>query len=534
MRTRTSRRTRCAAVAICLAALCAAVVPASAGAATLIGDYTFQNTLAASSGPGAPLTDVGSGTSSYATETVDGTPRTVLTFPRGNGVRFSTADALDEYTVVILMRFETMTAGRGGRYNRVTDVTSRQADEGLYFFNGRLEFYPFTAGSTAIANDEWVEVGLSRDSLGFGNVYVNGNLEGTFDDTATEFAKVTDSINFFVDDTESTPNEDSAGAVSRIQIFGEVLTQDEIDDLPEPTADTDGDGFADDADNCPAVANAGQEDVDGDGQGDACDTFDNRDGDGDGISNGGDNCPSDANAEQTDTDGDLIGDACDTQDNGDSDGDGVQNHADNCVDTPNPGQEDTGGNELGDACDGDQDGVANAQDNCANAANADQADVDGDGDGDACDSFDDRDTDGDGVKNGADNCIDDANADQADVDGDGAGNACDAVNDLDLDNDGTNDDVDNCAGLANSDQIDTDADGQGDACDTDDDGDGFADGSDACSKQFGTAANGCPMPTKKDQCKLGGWRQYGATFRNEGDCVSFIATLGKNQPAPRR
>jgi hypothetical protein len=37
------------------------------------------------------------------------------------------------------------------------------------------------------------------------------------------------------------------------------------------------------------------------------------------------------------------------------------------------------------------------------------------------------------------------------------------------------------------------------------------------------------LPTTKDQCKNGGWRAYGV-FKNQGDCVSFVATKGKNQP----
>ena len=39
-----------------------------------------------------------------------------------------------------------------------------------------------------------------------------------------------------------------------------------------------------------------------------------------------------------------------------------------------------------------------------------------------------------------------------------------------------------------------------------------------------------PMPTSKDQCKNGGWKNYGTTFRNQGDCVSFVASGGKKQP----
>jgi hypothetical protein len=38
-----------------------------------------------------------------------------------------------------------------------------------------------------------------------------------------------------------------------------------------------------------------------------------------------------------------------------------------------------------------------------------------------------------------------------------------------------------------------------------------------------------PLPTSKDQCKGGGWRAYGV-FKNQGDCVSFVATRGRNQP----
>jgi hypothetical protein len=38
------------------------------------------------------------------------------------------------------------------------------------------------------------------------------------------------------------------------------------------------------------------------------------------------------------------------------------------------------------------------------------------------------------------------------------------------------------------------------------------------------------MPTTKQQCKKGGWRSFGV-FKNQGDCVSFVATKGKNPPA---
>lgn len=81
-----------------------------------------------------------------------------------------------------------------------------------------------------------------------------------------------------------------------------------------------------------------------------------------------------------------------------------------------------------------------------------------------------EDTDGDGVVDSADNCPTDANPDQADVDGDGKGTACDPVE----------------------------------------------------------------LPKTKHECKNDGWRAFHdgtARFKNEGDCVSFVATGGKNPPA---
>jgi hypothetical protein len=39
------------------------------------------------------------------------------------------------------------------------------------------------------------------------------------------------------------------------------------------------------------------------------------------------------------------------------------------------------------------------------------------------------------------------------------------------------------------------------------------------------------LPTTKEQCKNGGWRSFGSTFKNQGDCVSFVATNGRNQPS---
>lgn len=101
----------------------------------------------------------------------------------------------------------------------------------------------------------------------------------------------------------------------------------------QPCDDADGDGACDDRDNCPGLANPGQEDGDGDGAGDGCDpcpTDPDDDGDDDGFCANHDNCPVVANPDQADLDGDGKGDACD----GDIDGDDVANHLDCAPDDP--------------------------------------------------------------------------------------------------------------------------------------------------------------------------------------------------------
>lgn len=81
-------------------------------------------------------------------------------------------------------------------------------------------------------------------------------------------------------------------------------------DEPETIAiaDADGDGIADDVDNCPNNANENQADNDQNGIGDVCDP----DIDGDGIANESDNCPNTSNPDQLDFDSNDVGDVCDS------------------------------------------------------------------------------------------------------------------------------------------------------------------------------------------------------------------------------
>lgn len=146
---------------------------------------------------------------------------------------------------------------------------------------------------------------------------------------------------FECDDVKLGPKCTEKGGVIKHLLVGDEATNPlTIDCGDSEASDSDSDGLANAADNCPQVPNVDQNDADGDGTGDACDicpnSFDNgiQDSDSDGVGDACDNCPTNHNPSQLDSDGDEIGDPCD-----------------NCPIVSNPSQQDTDDDGLGNACD---------------------------------------------------------------------------------------------------------------------------------------------------------------------------------------
>ena len=151
-----------------------------------------------------------------------------------------------------------------------------------------------------------------------------------------------------IDDTsEDLPVVSSRKSISILENNSAVTSVTTF--ISQAQSDLDGDGIIDTEDICPTIANPGQEDSDGNGEGDAC-----QDTDGDGVLDKDDICPIIVNPGQEDSDGNGIGDVCE-----DTDGDGVSDTDDNCPLVANPGQEDLNNNNIGDVCEFGPVAVAN-------------------------------------------------------------------------------------------------------------------------------------------------------------------------------
>lgn len=135
-RVRGIRLSEAALLALTLATLVCVLVllPARSASAVLssAADYRLQGKLSTSVGTAPALQNIGQGTSSFTTATVDGSSRKVLDFPRGNGLKLApTTGVVSNGTYTILVLFELNNVGDDvSRFRRVMDFENGTSDSG--------------------------------------------------------------------------------------------------------------------------------------------------------------------------------------------------------------------------------------------------------------------------------------------------------------------------------------------------------------------------------------------------------------------
>ncbi|MBS0660702.1 MAG: hypothetical protein JSR82_20980 [Verrucomicrobia bacterium] len=186
--------------------------------------YELQGNLTDTTGAGADLVpDVAAGTfvagGGYDFEVGTGlalnAPASAGTFDGGN------------YSIVLHCRLDFDSG-----YRRLIDFKNLTTDDGVYYENGVLVFYPVATGTGVVPAGSFATVALTRDgSTGEVKVYLNGSLELSFEDTggiAVADAVLGSSVFHFFKDDAAFGGEESSGRVRQIQIFDRPLTPAEV------------------------------------------------------------------------------------------------------------------------------------------------------------------------------------------------------------------------------------------------------------------------------------------------------------------
>ena len=190
-------------------------------------DYRFENSLADSVGAATELSAIGAHATGFIDEAVLGQTRPVLTFDRGSGLELTPASVVigSEYTIELVFRFDRLDG-----FAKIVDFNNATEDCGLYSLDGRMDFWPITAGfgAAVVEADSYAHVVLTRDATDNVVAYVNGARQLSFHDTGDiAVIDANDTLRLFSDDTV-TANEDSGGAVSRIRLYDGPLSASDV------------------------------------------------------------------------------------------------------------------------------------------------------------------------------------------------------------------------------------------------------------------------------------------------------------------
>ncbi len=202
-----------------------------AQSASLIGTYTFQNTLNASQGGTPALTATNPrGANAFVTDTVLGQPRTVYEMsslnPGQNAGLSLSLSGLNPNTYSLEMLFAF--TERNATWRRIYDNQGRTSDRGLYLNpSNQFEFSRLTRGTFTVATGQYVHMVLVVAN-NRARIYANGNLDIDLSTNSMNLASANQVVNFFLDNTTDTSTADFASArIALLRTYTNALTADE-------------------------------------------------------------------------------------------------------------------------------------------------------------------------------------------------------------------------------------------------------------------------------------------------------------------
>ena len=224
--TRSRNRVRPRHIGALAAIALSALALSGCGAAPVpTADYQFNGNRKACGNAAPELTTLG--TTSFATESVDGKNWKVQRFDDNSGLRLTPTTnevSPDVYTIVVLFR---VSAPEG--FVRLIDFKNSTADTGLYGQAGLLSFYNFAGGTSPVIDTTFVQVALTRASNGTVVGYVDDAQQFSFTDSSSQGVLLDETLRFFQDNTSGgSSNEASPGAVARIRLYNKALTAEEV------------------------------------------------------------------------------------------------------------------------------------------------------------------------------------------------------------------------------------------------------------------------------------------------------------------